>query len=155
MLSVTACATFQEATPKDYAGPTARIVDTMAFDHQQITLLFVVSEINGREILSSINTTRVSSHGQGMIVKPTVIGRAVPAQRLKLKLEGTQYLAMPIVVMGAKAMGLFLEFEGVIEFVPEENKTYLVKGDLKKGASSLWIEDEATGKVVGEKLIQK
>ena len=44
--------------------------------------------------------------------------------------------------------GTFYSVEGVVNFTPRPDGKYIVKGELGKAKSSVWIEDVDTGKPV-------
>jgi hypothetical protein len=45
--------------------------------------------------------------------------------------------------------------DGVVDFNPTPEGIYVVKGELKKEGSSVWIEDVKTGQIVTEKVVGK
>ena len=106
--------------------------------------LFVVQEVDGRTIDSSIFATRRASEGRGFSLLPRLIVRSVPVKPMKLKLIGTHQTAAPIHELASRAAGTFFSVEGVVDFTPLEGRKYLVNGELNKGGSSVWIEDEST-----------
>lgn len=57
--------------------------------------------------------------------------------------------------MTSMAAGTFFSVEGVVDFRPVAGRNYLVKGELKKDGSPIWIEDEASGEIVTVKVERK
>jgi hypothetical protein len=44
--------------------------------------------------------------------------------------------------------GTFWSVEAELDFTPEADKVYVVKGKLEKDASTVWIEDAVSGQPV-------
>lgn len=43
---------------------------------------------------------------------------------------------------------------GTVELTPKPGGTYIVRGQLGKQSSAVWIEDASTGKVVTAKVVK-
>jgi hypothetical protein len=113
-----------------------------------------VLEIDGLAISNSVAATTGASSGQGMNLSTVYLQRAIPARPMKVKLLGTHKTAAPIHEMGSRMAGTFFSVEGVVEFSPEPDGKYIVKGELKKEGSSVWIENVATKQPVTQKVRQ-
>lgn len=155
LAALTGCATLQPSVPDDYKGPTATLADSGFAEDGSKAQLFAVQEIDGRTINSAIIESRKASHGRGFALSAQFVTRKVPTVPLKLKLIGTHQTAAPIHELASRAAGTFFEVEGVVEFTPVADARYVVKGELKKDGSSVWIEDAATQQVVTEKVRAK
>jgi hypothetical protein len=69
----------------------------------------------------------------------------VKAKPMKVTLRGSHATGAPIHAMASQMAGTFFSVEGSVDFSPQENRKYRVKGELKKEKSSVWIEDAETG----------
>lgn len=154
-LLLVACSVLQEPLPKGYTGPTAELVDSGFREDHAKAQIFAATEIDGRPIKNAIIDTRRASEGQGFTVSPTPTQRAIPTQPIKVMIEGTHQTGAPIHEIASRAAGTFFSVEGVVDFKPEAGKRYVVKGELKKEGSAVWIEELDTGKVVTEKVVAK
>jgi len=141
--------------PDDYSGPKAYIRDSNYFEDSTKTQLFVVVAVDGQTIKNSIGATAAASSGQGFRITPTVVGRWIPAKPMKVTIRGTHATGAPIQAFFGMATGSFASIEGVVEFLPEANGSYIVKGDLNKEESSVWIEDLSTNTLVTQKVSSK
>ncbi len=74
---------------------------------------------------------------------------------MQVKLIATPQTGAPIHELASRVTGNFFSVEGEVDFNPAPGGRYLVKGELKKGASSVWIEDVETGECVTEKVIEQ
>lgn len=68
-------------------------------------------------------------------------------------LVGTHETGAPIHALFSMARGTFFSVEGVIQFTPAGGGDYVVKGELGKASSAVWIEDAVTGRRVTEKIV--
>jgi len=74
---------------------------------------------------------------------------------MKVKLLATHITPAPIQALVSHAAGTFFAVEGVVNFNPQPNGRYVVKGELKKDRSSVWLEDANTNQPVTEKIVEK
>ena len=155
-VAMSACAGM--ATEQDeIRGQSAYIRDGWALDADGATALFVVVAIDGKAIKNSIGATRLASQRiGGRPFHPTVdvVGRKVPAVSAQYTLRGTHTTKAPIQEIAARATGSFLSVEGTVEFTPQPEGLYVVKGDLRKDESSVWIVDLNTDHVVSKKVTE-
>jgi hypothetical protein len=147
------CAT-HKPVPKDYSGPIATIADSGLSEGSTKAQFFVLSEIDGNKIPTSVGASAGANSGQGFALKTNFVTRDVPAKPMKVKLLATHSTGAPIHAMFSQAIGTFFAVEGIVEFNPQPNGKYIVKGELKKEGSSVWIEDASTNQPVTEKVIQ-
>ncbi|GAP38000.1 hypothetical protein ISF6_4194 [Piscinibacter sakaiensis] len=117
--------------------------------------LFAATGIDGRPIANASSDSHSASWGQGYAMSVVLTTRRVPARAMRIKLLGTHQTAAPIHEIASRAAGTFFSVEGVVDFQPEGGRHYIVKGELKKAGSSVWIEDRETGRVVTEKVVGK
>jgi hypothetical protein len=151
-LSLYGCASYK-AVPDNYAGPKASLTDTGIREDGSKAQVFVLEEIDGKQILNSINASAGASYGQGFSLTTKFVSRDIPAQPMKVKLKGTHITGAPIQALFSQVAGTFLSVEGTIDFSPVDGGDYAVTGKLEKGASSIWIEDIKTHAPVTEKIV--
>lgn len=152
---LTGCASLHEPVPAGYAGPTAQVADSGFHESGGKAQLFVLQEVDAKTINSSIFESRKASQGRGFALTTRYVTRSLPVQPMKVKLIGTHQTAAPIHEIASRAAGTFFSVEGVVDFTPTANGSYVVKGELKKDGSSVWIEDASTNQPVTEKVRSK
>jgi len=135
-----------------YTGPVATVADSGFAEDGTKGQLFVLAEIDGNKIPDSFGASREASYGQGFRLNARFLERQVPARPMKVRLRGSHSTGAPIRAMSSQAAGTFFSVEGVVDFAPKANGKYVVKGELKKDGSSIWIEDAETNQVVTEKV---
>ncbi|MGQ0510813.1 MAG: hypothetical protein ACT4P9_09380 [Betaproteobacteria bacterium] len=148
------CATYKPV-PDGYTGPTAVIVDSGFKEDETTAQIFALVEVNGQAVENSFHASASASQGRGFSLTARYVTREVPATPMKVTLKGAHTAGAAIQQMISQATGIFLSVEGVVDFTPTQNRWYVVKGELKKGGSSIWIEDEATGQPVTRKVTAK
>jgi hypothetical protein len=130
----------------------ATVEDTGLAESGSKAQLFVMAEIDGKSIRNSISESRKNNSGRGFSLSTSLIAREVFAQRQKVKLIGTHITGAPIQSIFSSIAGSFYQVEGVVDFDPLPNKRYIVKGELGKNSSFIWIADADTGQPVTEKV---
>jgi hypothetical protein len=133
--------------PEGYTGPTATIHDSVHSESGTRAVLFFVSEIDGKQIETSLTRTRATNYGRGFALAPVAIERKIPARHTVLKLEGQTAYGAPIqeIIMASQ----MYDVKEVIEFDPKPNRRYVVHGILVEGKASVWLEDELSHQRVG------
>ena len=154
VVHLSGCASYKPV-PEGYAGPVATIMDTGRTEDGTKARIFYVASIDGNTIENARSVSRSSSYGTGMSLNMRTTQREVPIRPMRLKLVGTHVVAAPIHELASRAVGTFFEVEGEINFTPEAGATYLIKGDLQKQASSVWIEEVGKDGPVVPKIIGK
>lgn len=148
------CATYKPVTDS-YTGAIATVVDSgFADDDARTGQVFVLSEIDGNEIRTSIGASAQASYG-GFGLKTHIVTRKVPAKPMKVKLIATQIGDTPVLTLFRQAAGSFLSVEGIVDFNPQPDGYYVVTGELNKEGSSVWIEDISTHQPVTRKIVHK
>ena len=148
MFVLTGCATYQPTIPEGYNGPRATIKDSAKVHSTSKADFFFVTHVNKNGVESSLIRTRQVNYGRGMYMEPQVLQHEIPAQSTTINIVGRTEYAAPILAFTNPVY----EVKGVIDFTPEPNKTYVVRGDLGKDYSAVWIEDESSNAVVGQKI---
>jgi hypothetical protein len=141
------CATYQPV-PKEYTGPTATLRDTGISEDGSKAQMFAAVEIDGNRIMNAFWASANASQGQGNRLSTVFPKRAVKATPMKITLKGSHATGAPIAAIASQMAGTFFSVEGVVEFTPKPDGKYVVKGELKKEKSTVWIEDVETGKPV-------
>ncbi|RQO57214.1 hypothetical protein DBR47_15380 [Paucibacter sp. KBW04] len=148
------CATPYNPIPKDYAGPVAQIADSVQARTASLANVFAVVEIDGKPVHNTFTASTQASQGQGFKLTQSTVTREVPAVPMRLKLSAHPLTGAPIQAMAMQIAGTFFSVEGVVDFKPEGSGRYVVRGELKKQGSSVWIEDAVTGNVLTTKVTQ-
>jgi hypothetical protein len=146
-LVVAGCVT-TSPVPEGYTGPTATIHDSVRSESGTRAVLFFVSEIDGRQIETSLARTRGANYGRGFALAPVAIERKIPAKHTILKLEGQTAYGAPIqeIVMASQMYNV----TAIVEFDPKPDRRYVVQGILEEGKASVWLEDELSHQRVGK-----
>lgn len=141
------CSTYQPI-PKNYTGPRATITDSGFSEDGTKAQIFALTEINGKLVKNSFGASAGASYGQGFALTTVYVSREVQAKPMKVELTASHTTAAPIHALFSQANGTFFSVKGVTTFSPKPNRNYVVKGELKKDGSTVWIEDKKTGKRV-------
>ncbi|MGE0115100.1 MAG: hypothetical protein AB7T07_09495 [Steroidobacteraceae bacterium] len=144
-----ACATYQPV-PKDYSGPTASVKDSGFSEDGTKAQMFALVAIDGNRVPNAFTVSASASYGRGASLTAIYPARTIQARPMKVTLRGSHATGAPIHAMASQLAGTFFSVEGTVDFSPEADRQYLVKGELKKEKSSVWIEDTQTGKPVTE-----
>ena len=153
-LALTGCATYQPVPP-GYAGPVANVSDSGFAEDGTKAQLFVLVEVDGNAIANSFGASANASHGRGFALTTSLVQRQVPAKPMTVKLRASHTTGAPIQALLGQAAGTFFSVDGVVAFNPAPGGSYVVKGELKKEGSSVWIEDANTKQPVTEKVTKK
>jgi hypothetical protein len=155
LVVLASCASYKPV-PEGYTGPVATLQDGWNYEGNTKAVLYYVDMIDGNRVESGLTTTRRASYGTGFSVNPRGHRREVPVRKMKLRLVASHVVGAPIHELASRAAGTFFSVEGDIEFTPEAGVTYLVKGELKKNGSSVWLVDSATSaEIPGTKIVGK
>jgi hypothetical protein len=134
--------------PEGYKGPTAYVADSAVPRSNTSVDLFYVSKVNGRRIDDSLAATNAANYGRGFLLTPKVIGRNVPAEPSTFTIVGRTHHAAPILSL----MSTEYEVSGDTRFTPLPGQSYVVKGQLGPDHSAVWVEDAASGAIIGQKV---
>lgn len=153
-LALHGCATYRPV-PDGYTGPVANIADSGIPGDGSRSQIFGVVEIDGNPIDTSFSASGPERSLWRSTLATRFISRQVPATPMKVKLVGSHITMAPIQAIVGQIAGNFFSVSGTVDFRPAPGGNYIVKGELKKGGSSIWIEDRATGLPVTEKIVEK
>ncbi|RVT47046.1 hypothetical protein ENE75_24435 [Rubrivivax albus] len=150
---ISGCATYQPV-PEGYSGPKAVLVDSGKYEDGSKAQLFAAVEVDGNQIENSFGASAYASQGRGFSLTMAVTEREVPARPMKVTLRASHTTAAPIHAIASQLAGTFFSVEGTVDFEPKPNVRYVVRGELKKGASSVWIEEALSGQPVTRKVTE-
>ena len=149
---VAGCTTYSPSVPDAYVGPSAVVEDSTKVHGSTKADFFFVEAVDEAKIMNSLRATLTANKGKGMSMNPVVLVRPVIAEKpLKLTIKARTHFAAPILAIVRSAY----QVEGTVEFTPKDNAIYVVKGELGDEYSAVWLEDKATGQVVGKKIEPK
>ena len=155
ILNLTACSSLYNPIPEGYSGPTAKVSDSAIYEDSMKQQFFILESVDGKTINNSIIATRSASYGKGAYLNPRYESRLVQARPMRVKIIATHITGAPIHEIASRALGTFFSVEGEVDFKPLPGGSYTIRGELKKNASSVWIEDDSTKEMATEKITQK
>lgn len=133
----------------------ALVTDSVIRESTSKAQFFVVSEIDGKSVSNAMRESRQASQGTGAMLNTVDMTREVQVKPLKITLLGSHQTGAPIHAIFSQIAGTFLEVKGIVPFTPEPDGDYLVKGELRKEGSSVWIEERISGRIVTDKVITR
>lgn len=143
------CETAPVSAPQAPTGPRARLDETAKVLSTGKADFFVVTEVNGIAVKNSIGETFSRNYGRGMVMTPYFLNQDLPAgQPVKIGVMARTYFAAPALAFVNDAY----QVKGVVEFTPQENGRYIMRGELGAQYSAVWIEDRSNDTVVGKKV---
>lgn len=149
LASLTLCACTSNPAPEDFIGPLATVADTTDKGGTGGVDFFFVEKIDGRKVRTSLGATAQANEGMGFSMRPVVLDHAVPAEgAITVTITGRTHYGAPI----QELTNTIYQISGDVTFTPARNRVYDVKGFLRQNHSAVWIEDNATGAVVGKKI---
>ena len=151
MLALAGCATYQPV-PQGYTGPTASVRDSGISEDSTKAQMFALMEIDGNRIANAFGASAIASQGRGASLTTVYPERSVQIRPMKVVIRGSHATGAPIHAMASQMAGTFFSVEGTVTLTPTANGKYVVKGELKKDKSSVWIEDSETGQAVTDKV---
>ena len=145
------CADLSPSQPALPEGPTAILVDSHQVAGSRRTDIFFVATVDEKAVYTSYAGAygRNLGFGTRMAVQPDDTHRLVPAGRpTRLVIVAKTYLAAPVLHLFEPSY----EIKGKVEFTPEVDVAYVVKGDLSETYQAVWLEEQTTGRVIGAKF---
>jgi len=135
----------------------ARVADSVVLSDSGTGAFFYVQNVEGKAPDNDIlRATHLASRGKGGFFTVVQQDRGVPADKpLKLMLSGQISKAgPPIIALFSMARGNLWRVDGEIEAQLQPGGRYRVKGLMDNYRREVWLEDEATGQVVGKRIVQ-
>ena len=154
LVLIAGCASYNPVSD-GYAGPVASVADSGGLDAGEKAQLYVLSEVDGHKIAESFSASQQASRGLGAGLITKVVTRQVPAKPMKVVLRASHITGAPIQALFSQAAGTFWSVEGPVDFTPQADGRYVVRGELKKEGSSVWIEDARTNQPVTDKVVTR
>lgn len=151
MLLFTGCISYQSTIPENYKGEKAYILDSANIHSSSKADMFYLEKIDNKEIYNSRYSTLDKNHGRGFYMIVDELNHDIPAKKAKFTIVGRTHFAAPILALTNDVY----EVRGTIEFVPEKDSQYIVKGLLGKEKSLVWIENYKTKEVIIKKIEKK
>lgn len=149
-IALSACETTPKPVPEGYTGPVASLKDSArASPGDKCGDFFFLDQYNGKGADNELQASVRDNRGKGMlfaVVKE--FSRPVPARVATFSIIGQTHCAAPIMEL----TGTVLLVGGKVEFTPETDGLYVIKGELTQDHSAVWIEDEKRGVQVSNKL---
>ncbi len=155
ILALHGCAARYTPVSEGYTGPTAEVADSARPGSGMKSEIFAMTKVDDHEIQNSFDVSGPERSGWRTALTTRVVARPVPATPMKVKLVGSHIHIDNMRAILGDIAGTSFSVNGTVDFTPAPGGKYLVKGELKKGASSVWIEDRATGLPVTEKIVEK
>jgi hypothetical protein len=142
LLTLSACVS--SPIPENYSGPLATIRDSGFLETANRAQFFYLSEIDGKKIDNVLSASKKANAGRGFSMSTVEHARDVPAKASTLVLEGRVSYGAPIQeIMNSSTV---YTVQRTVNFAPESNKTYVVKGTLTSERKEVWLEEAASGK---------
>lgn len=139
-------------TPRPAPTPRATIIETATGGGRSGGIFFLVSAIDGRPTADNIrNASLRASQGRGADMRLVPFEHEVTAVRSRLKLSASHDHAMPIMTLFKSSNDASVEGEVEVDLAP--NGRYRVNGVFDAFRREVWIEDAASGRVLGEKVV--
>jgi len=142
------CGSMRAPQPERVEGPSATISDTGIQNGRTEVDMFVVTRVNGNDVRTSMDSTRAQNYGMGLSVVPAYVEHTVPAQPITVTIMGHSYHGAPILSM----LNSEYEVSGTVNFTPALNRIYEVRGTLSAHYSAVWVEEAASGRIMGKKI---
>lgn len=153
-LCLSACVGPAYQLPPGYNGPLATIKNSGKELSPLKAEVFNVYKIDG--CYSHLKSPMATPYGGGPFVTLQTSEAQIPARKTQIEIVGRDaYAADGVAIMDKIAGGERKTVSGTVELTPKPGGTYIVRGQLDKATSQVWIEDAATGKVVTSKVLSK
>lgn len=133
----------------------ARVADSVVLSDAGTGAFFFIEKVDGKEPPGDIlRATQAASRGKGGFFTVIQQERVIDASKpVKLMLNGQIAKAgPPIIKLFSMARGSLLSVGGEVEVKLLPGSRYRVKGVLDAYRREVWLEDEATGQVVGTRI---
>ncbi|MBK1715324.1 hypothetical protein [Rubrivivax gelatinosus] len=138
-----------QPVPEGYTGPTASVADSYRALSSSKVEFFYVEAIDEHPVDNSRFRSLAANRGRGMTMAPVGQQRDLPADKsVRLALAARTEYAAPILALTREVF----QVKGPLEFTPEGGKRYVVKGVLGADRSAVWLEEEGSGKPVGQPI---
>lgn len=151
---VAGCATTY-SVPKEHAGPTVNVADTVVRESPGVLRVFALSQVDGQNVYNAVGASANLSGARALTLDDSAVSRAVEARPLKVTLQA-QHMAAAFAGFGLLAQGKWYGVHrGEVAFNPVPGHRYRVNGSMDPVEVAAWIEDADTGERVTNKISKK
>jgi len=149
ILVLSGCATVAPSIPESYSGPQARLDDSVVIHSDSKSDMFVAEQLDGKDVDNAIRRSQQASQGRGFALTTVQFGRPIVASKpIKVGVRGRTVFAAPIQALTSTVY----QVKGTVEFIPEPNAIYVVRGEFGETYSAVWVEEATSKTVVGQKV---
>ena len=156
-LGLSACETTPSRLLQADAGSGAVVRDSISNVQPSSGDYFFVYRVDGYEVANALFETQTGNRvdpvlsAPSQLLDPTVVERTLQARRTRLTLVGASTYATRDRAIASPLYTIVAD----LDFAPEAGQTYVVKGALAAEQSTLWLENAATGAIVGGKFLAR
>jgi hypothetical protein len=138
--------------PERPTGPSAIVADSAVGGGRNGAAFFFVAEADGQPVTgNSLQRSMSASQGRGPNLLTQSAYRYLPAGKTRLKLSGRYAFAAPIQTLFSSAASY--QVEGIVDVELRADGEYRVNGVLDPFRREIWLEDQATGARIGDKIV--
>jgi hypothetical protein len=149
---IAGCASPSPAPLVKPATPSAWVADSATGGGRGGGAFFFVAAADGKAIeTNNLSASLAASSGRGADLQIRPVARYLPAGKTTLKLAGRYAHAAPIQSLFSSAASYSVD--GTIEAELRDDARYRVVGTLDAFKREIWLEDEASGAMVGQKVV--
>lgn len=129
----------------------AVIADSAVGGGKDGAAFYYLSEFEGEPVRVNVLAASIdASRGRGADLRIAPVERQVRAGRVKLRIAGQVGYAAPVQSLFKSAASF--KVDGMLEAELQPNARYRVKGALDAYRREVWLEEEDTGRIVGQKF---
>jgi hypothetical protein len=148
----TGCASAPPAPLVKPTSPSAFVADSATGGGRSGGAFFFVAEADGKTIdQNNLKASLAASSGRGVDLQVRSAARYLPAGKTRLKLSGRFAHAAPIQSLFSSAASYSVD--GMVDVELREDARYRVVGVLDAFKREIWLEEEGTGVIVGQKIV--
>ncbi len=136
-LLLSSCASIYQPIPEGYTGETAIVKDSSSNLTSTNAHYFILLKIDDKYIEHSWGKTRQENYGRGMRFTQHIVMRDVLPKSQKFTIQGLVFFPTDAQAIFGDEMSVTKEFM----FTPVAGEKYMVKGELDKKSSTVWLED--------------
>lgn len=138
------------AIPKGYQGQVVTIWDNINKVSSSNAHFFELISVDGRKIATSSFDTRDRSFKIGFAMDTTPLSRDIPVNSQVLYIGGFNYLVADIFGLS----DFIYRVKGSTKVILKKGITYMVNGKVDDEYAIVWIEEENTGIIVSDIVIE-
>ncbi|WP_444887679.1 hypothetical protein [Microbulbifer sp. JMSA008] len=139
------CTNYQPIFPEGYTGGRATVSDTFIQVGLGEAQFFYAESVDKILVENALDITYKTSNNKGRVIYPSGYIREIPSRPLKINIIGKNVYSAPI--LGLLDSENEYTIQATLEFSPQNNHDYLIKGILEKNYRAIWIEDNS-GEIV-------